>query len=84
MGQQGSHPVGGALGTRQPRLRPLPPNYVALCDTVKAGDPAGGAVTTTTEEIKDTLTKILEFSHAIRCLPQGESAIHLGIVCRGH
>lgn len=82
MGQQGSHPV-VAFGVRssttraderQPRLRLLPPRYVALCDTVKAGDPAGGAVTATTDEIKDALTKILEFNHAIRCLPPGTEA----------
>uniref|UniRef100_K3W722 B30.2/SPRY domain-containing protein n=1 Tax=Globisporangium ultimum (strain ATCC 200006 / CBS 805.95 / DAOM BR144) TaxID=431595 RepID=K3W722_GLOUD len=36
----------------------------------KAGDPAGSAVSATTEDIKDTLGKILEFNHSIRFLPK--------------
>lgn len=31
-------------------------------------------MTTSTEEIKDALTKILEFDHAIQCLPQGNES----------
>lgn len=79
MGQQGSIAGGGVrtsvarIDERHPtRLRPLPPNYVPLCDTIKAGDPTAGAVAVTTEDIKDALTKILEFSHAIRFLPKGK------------
>lgn len=52
----------------------LPPQYVPLCDTMKAGDPAS-AVAATTDEIKDALGKILEFSQLLRYLPKGSSAV---------
>lgn len=66
MGQQASQAVSADRHGRYP----LPPQYVPLCDTMKAGDPAS-AVAASTEEIKDALSKILEFNQQLRYLPKG-------------
>lgn len=76
MGQQASH-ARSAHVDELLRLRPLPPSYTALCDPVKGGEAAGGAVAASTEETKDALAKILEFGRALQRLPQGAFSVFL-------
>lgn len=53
------------------RVTPIPPYYLPLCDNVKAGDPSA-AVSATSEDVKDAMSKILEFGAALRFLPKGQ------------
>lgn len=70
MGQQASYPSSLESGNRR-RLSPLPPSYVPLCDLIKAGDPAAAATASSSDDIKDAMSKILEFGAALSNLPKG-------------
>jgi hypothetical protein len=72
MGQQVSLPSGPESGNRRRRLTPLPPSYVPLCDLIKAGDPAAAATASSSDDIKDAMSKILEFGAALANLPKGK------------
>lgn len=72
MGQQVSLP---AAVTQPPgeraQLRPLQAPYVPLCDVPKAGDSGVAVTSAAAEDAKDAMDKILEFSAALRYLPEG-------------
>ncbi|DBA03258.1 TPA: hypothetical protein N0F65_011617 [Lagenidium giganteum] len=75
MGQQASHASFGAQGDVRPlslddgkRMRAVPPAFVPLCDTIKAAEP-NASVAVSNEDIKDALSKILEFGQSISSLP---------------
>lgn len=75
MGQQVStaHAQQASTSSSSSTRGTVPPFYAPLYDTIKTTDPTSSAVAA--DDVKDVMSKILEFGAALRYLPKGTDIV---------